>query len=247
MLPTTLLVPQHDTSNLRYRAFDLCQGSCYTILLPGARHLARASKPSSATSVTGIQLESGPERRQEDSGTSKKFVLRLGIEPGSQDLASCAITARPPQHDTTSSRHRAFDVFQGSCYRGDVTVLVTSPLENPCTCFAIDHLRNDIMQHTRTSFPTILYEYSGGLAGRAAKYRYKCRPKSVVHNESIGLLLHICLFLFLRLVYHFSSPFELNALNAMLSVTRTASIVNSLTVGLNSQFSDQPRWTSEAE
>ena len=38
------------------------------------------------------------------------------IELGSQELASCAITARPPQHDTTGARHRAFDVFQGSCY-----------------------------------------------------------------------------------------------------------------------------------
>ena len=43
-------------------------------------------------------------------------MSRPGIAPGSQDLASCAITARPPQHDTTGPRHRAFDVFQGSCY-----------------------------------------------------------------------------------------------------------------------------------
>ena len=57
----------------------------------------------------------GPERRQEDSGTSKD-VSPPGIKPGSQDLASCAITASPPQHDTTGPRHRAFDVFQGSCY-----------------------------------------------------------------------------------------------------------------------------------
>ena len=45
-----------------------------------------------------------------------KYVTRPGIEPGSQDLASCALTARPPQHDTTGTRHRAFDVVQGSCY-----------------------------------------------------------------------------------------------------------------------------------
>ena len=43
-------------------------------------------------------------------------MSRPRIELGSQELASCAITARPPQHDTTSARHRAFDVFQGSCY-----------------------------------------------------------------------------------------------------------------------------------
>ena len=108
--------PQHDTTGARHRAFDVFQGSCYTILLPSARHPARASKPSSATSVTGIRLESGaPERRQEDSGTSKD-VSRPRIELGSQELASRAITARPPQHDTTGARHRAFDVFQGSCY-----------------------------------------------------------------------------------------------------------------------------------
>ena len=43
-------------------------------------------------------------------------MSRPRIELGSQELASCAITARPPQHDTTGARHRAFDVFQGSCY-----------------------------------------------------------------------------------------------------------------------------------
>ena len=63
----------------------------------------------------------GPERRQEDSGTSKD-VSRPRIELGSQELASCAITAGPPQHDTTVPRHRAFDVFQGSCY----TILLPS-------------------------------------------------------------------------------------------------------------------------
>ena len=44
-------------------------------------------------------------------------MLRPGIEPGSRELASCVITARPPQHDTTGPRHKAFDVFQGSCYK----------------------------------------------------------------------------------------------------------------------------------
>ena len=48
----------------------------------------------------------GPERRQEDSGTSKD-VSWPGIEPGSQEIASCAITARPPQHDTTGPPHRS--------------------------------------------------------------------------------------------------------------------------------------------
>ena len=107
--------PQHDTTGPRTRAFDGFQGSCYTILLPSARHPARASKPSSATSVTGIQLESGA---REETGRFRdvKDVSRPGIEPGSQELASCAITARPPQHDTTGPHHRAFDVFQGSCY-----------------------------------------------------------------------------------------------------------------------------------
>ena len=105
--------PQHDTTGPCHRAFDVFQGSCYTILLLSARHPARASKPSSATSVTGIRLESGT---REETGRLRdvKDVSRPGIEPGSQQLASCAITARPLQHDTTGLRHRAFDVFQGS-------------------------------------------------------------------------------------------------------------------------------------
>ena len=41
--------------------------------------------------ATGFMLDSGPERRQEDSGTSKD-VSRPGNEPGLQELASCAIT-----------------------------------------------------------------------------------------------------------------------------------------------------------
>ena len=46
-------------------------------------------------------------------------MSRPGIEPGSQELASCAaITARPPQHDSTGPHHRAFYVFQDSCYTG---------------------------------------------------------------------------------------------------------------------------------
>ena len=39
-------------------------------------------------------------------------MSRPGIEPGSQELASCATTAGPPQHDTTGPRHRPFDVFR---------------------------------------------------------------------------------------------------------------------------------------
>ena len=41
--------------------------------------------------ATGLMLDSGPERRQEDSRTSKD-VSRPGNEPGLQELASCAIT-----------------------------------------------------------------------------------------------------------------------------------------------------------
>ena len=41
----------------------------------------------------------------------------------SQELASCAVTARPPRHDTTGPRHRAFDVFQGSCYNASLLFL----------------------------------------------------------------------------------------------------------------------------
>ena len=94
------------------------QGSCYTILLPSTRRPARASKPSSAASEWDSKWSRGSERRQEDSGTSKD-VSQPGIEPGSLRLSGISLLrhgARPPQHDTTGPRHRAFDVFQGSCY-----------------------------------------------------------------------------------------------------------------------------------
>ena len=58
----------------------------------------------------------GPERKQEVSGTLRD-VSQPAIEPGSQELTSCALAAGPPLHDTTGRRHRAFKVFQGSCYR----------------------------------------------------------------------------------------------------------------------------------
>ena len=55
-------------------------------------------------------------RGQEETGRFRdaKRCVATGIEPGSQELASCA--ARPPQQYTTGPRHRAFDVFQCSCY-----------------------------------------------------------------------------------------------------------------------------------
>ena len=84
-----------------------------------------------------------PGRRQEDSGTSKD-VSRAGIKPGPQELASCAITARPQQHDTTEPRHRAFELaelFQGSCYRWECwiySIPIAWPpiiILLPCACF----------------------------------------------------------------------------------------------------------------
>ena len=77
-----------------------------------------------------------------------KDVSRPGIEPGSQELASCAITARPPQHDTTGPRHRAFDVFQGSCYM----------LHKPrSACFCPGELeRQKIILHLSRPFEVLL-------------------------------------------------------------------------------------------
>ena len=71
--------------------------------------------------VTGIQLESGA---REETGRFRdvKRCVTTGDRTGSQELASCAITARPPQRDTAGSRHRAFDVLEGSCY----TILLPS-------------------------------------------------------------------------------------------------------------------------
>ena len=85
----------------------------------GVNHHFPNRDPQCNGNSVGVRGQRG---RQEDSGTSKD-VSRPGIEPGSQELASCAITARPPQHDTTGSRHRAFDVFQGpvTVLHGSVT------------------------------------------------------------------------------------------------------------------------------
>ena len=122
--------PQHDTTGPRHRAFDVFQGSCYTILLPSARHPARGSKPSSATSVTGIQLESGA---REETGRFRD--VKRCVATGDRTKAWISgigllrhITARPPQHDTTGPRHIAFDMFQGSCYTLPMSVTVISSL-----------------------------------------------------------------------------------------------------------------------
>ena len=83
--------PLHDTTGPRHRAFDVFQGSCYTILLPSARHPARASKPSSATSVTGIRMESGA---REETGRFRD--VKRCVATG--DLLTCfrvPVTPRP--------------------------------------------------------------------------------------------------------------------------------------------------------
>ena len=73
-------------------------------------HCNSSKKDRSTVDVTGNLLESGA-REETRSFRDVKDVSRPGIEPGSQELVSCAITATPPQHDTTGLRHRAFDVF----------------------------------------------------------------------------------------------------------------------------------------
>ena len=67
---------------------------------------------------------------------------RPGIKPGSQELASCAITARPPQHNTTGPRHRAFDVFQGSCYTGLLYKLAQCGISSSSLAWIRDYLSN---------------------------------------------------------------------------------------------------------
>ena len=65
--------------------------------------------------VTGIQLESGA---REETGRSRdvKRCVATGNRTRVSGISLNAITARPPQHDTTGPRHRAFDVFQSSCF-----------------------------------------------------------------------------------------------------------------------------------
>ena len=62
------------------------------------------------------------------------------------------------------------------------------PINQPHT--SIDHLRNDIMQHTKTPFPTIHRSNSmwtfrcHGLVGRAAKYALRCNTQWVYLKDS---------------------------------------------------------------
>ena len=87
--------PQHDSTGPRHRACEVFQDSCYTILVPSARHPARASKPSSATSVTGIQLES---RAREETGRFR-------------DVKRCVATG----DGTRVSSPRKCDIWVSSC------------------------------------------------------------------------------------------------------------------------------------
>ena len=133
LLRHTARPPQHDTTGPRHRAFDVFQGSCYTILLPSARHPARASKPSSATSVTGFQVESGAREETGRFRDVKRFVA-TGDRTRVSGFSLLRHTARPPQHDTTGPLHRAFDVFQGSCYNLRLTSSVSLSLSlTDCT------------------------------------------------------------------------------------------------------------------
>ena len=65
-------------------------------------------------SVTGIQLESGA---REETGRFRDVIRCVATGDRTRvSGSSLAITARPPQHNITGPRHRAFDVFQGSCH-----------------------------------------------------------------------------------------------------------------------------------
>ena len=95
------------------RAIELL--TCFRVLV------TLSSSPALGVPL-GFELKSGArEETGKFSGTSKN-VSRPGIEFGSQELASCAMTVRPPQHDTTGPCHKAFDVFQGSCYNFHLAV-----------------------------------------------------------------------------------------------------------------------------
>ena len=88
-------------------------------------------------------------------------MSRPRIELGSQELASCAITARPPQHDITGPRYRAFDVFQGSCYNTNSLALSTDWRLHCMTGRLLLHVSTTFQKHsigsgTRVSWPNFI-------------------------------------------------------------------------------------------
>ena len=69
------------------------------------------------TACDGIRAGAGTIEETEIFRDVKRCVTTGNrTQARSQELASCATTAYPPQHNTTGSYHRAFDVFQDSCY-----------------------------------------------------------------------------------------------------------------------------------
>ena len=105
--------PRHDTTGPRHGAFDGFQGSCYTILL-----LQRPASRSSIQTILCYQCNGilggvrGQRRDRKIQGRQSMCLDRGSNPPGSQELASCAITARPPQHDITGPRDRDLTCFR---------------------------------------------------------------------------------------------------------------------------------------
>ena len=110
--------PQHDTTGPRAATelFDVFQGSCYTILLPSARHSAWASTPSSATSVTGIQLESGA--REE---TGKFRDVKRCVATGDRTRGAGFSLLRHNGWTTAARYHRTAPQSLLTCFRVPVT------------------------------------------------------------------------------------------------------------------------------
>ena len=96
---------------------DKCKvGLCLLGAVANYQHFVSIERCSfERISVWGIQVW---VRAREEAGRFRdvKRCVATGIEPGSQALAYCAITARPPQHDPTEPCRTALDVFQDSCY-----------------------------------------------------------------------------------------------------------------------------------
>ena len=118
----TTTQPQHDTTGQRHRAFDV-------FIVP----VTLSSSPSRSSPQTILCYEChgnlcGVRKLREETGRFRdvKDGSRPGIEPGSQVLASCTITAG---HRSTISPALATELLM--CFRVPVTLSLDSDCEYP--------------------------------------------------------------------------------------------------------------------
>ena len=108
----TTTQPQHDTTGQRHRAFDV-------FIVP----VTLSSSPSRSSPQTILCYEChgnlcGVRKLREETGRFRdvKRWVSTGDRTRVSGIGILHHNCGPPQHDITGPCHRAFDVFQGSCY-----------------------------------------------------------------------------------------------------------------------------------